>query len=219
MRVTRRATPTAGRTRARATRSRSPVNSVDCGVNGTPSNEVFTPATKSGSFDCTWSDDSGAGTAAVKATVGDDDAGTDTDTVNVTVGNVAPTTPSLLSPADNATSNDNTPAFDWSNSTDPAGVNDTITYRIQLDNNCDFSSPERDQTTSSSDFMPLASLADGTYCWRVKASDEDGGTSAYSLVRQLTIDTGTPSVLSITRDDDNPNNFASVSWTVTFSED
>jgi len=193
-------------------------NSVDCGLNGTASAVVFTPATKSGSFDCTWSDDSGAGTAAVKATVGDDDAGTDTDTVNVTVGNVAPTTPSLLSPADNATTNDNTPAFDWSNSTDPAGVNDTITYRIQVDNNCDFSSPERDQTTSSSDFTPGASIADGTYCWRVKASDEDGGTSAYSSVRQLTIDTGTPSVLSINRAEANPTGDASLDWTVKFSE-
>src|SRR5206468_12827524 len=36
------------------------------------------------------SDDSGAGTADVKATVADDDGGTDTDTINVTVANVAP---------------------------------------------------------------------------------------------------------------------------------
>src|SRR5206468_549999 len=66
-------------------------NSVDCGVNGTASNVLFTPASKTGSFDCTWSNDSGAGTADVTATVGDDDGGTDTDTVNVTVSNVAPT--------------------------------------------------------------------------------------------------------------------------------
>ena len=64
------------------------------------------------------------------------------------VNNVAPSTPNLVSPADNSTTGDNTPAFDWSDSTDPAGANDTITYRIQVDNNCDFSSPERDQTTS-----------------------------------------------------------------------
>ena len=66
-------------------------NSVDCGINGTASTVVFTPASKTGSFDCTWSDDSGAGTADVKATVTDDDGGADTDTINVTVANVAPT--------------------------------------------------------------------------------------------------------------------------------
>ena len=48
---------------------------------------------------------------------------------SVHVDNVAPSTPNLLSPADNSTTGDNTPAFDWSDSTDPAGANDTITYR------------------------------------------------------------------------------------------
>ncbi|HET9667032.1 MAG TPA: hypothetical protein VFP09_09765, partial [Desertimonas sp.] len=137
---------------------------------------------------------------------------------SVHVDNVAPTTPNLASPADNATTGDNTPAFDWSDSTDPAGANDTITYGIQIDNNCDFSSPERDETTSSSDFTPVASLADGTYCWRVNASDEDAGTSAYSSVRHLTTDTAAPTVESIDRAGDNPTNASSVDWTVTFSE-
>ena len=150
-----------------------------------------------------------------------DEDGTFTNAANahsVHVNNVAPTTPNLVSPADNATTGDNTPDFDWSNSTDPAGANDTITYRIQVDNNCDFSSPERDQTTASSDFTPAVALADGTYCWRVNASDEDGGTSSYSSVRHLTIDTGAPSVQSINRANDNPTNLSSVDWTVTFSE-
>ena len=52
----------------------------------------------------------------------------------------------------------------------------------------------------------------------MNASDEDGGTSAYSSVRHLTIDTGAPSVQSINRADDNPTNLSSVDWTVTFSE-
>ena len=150
-----------------------------------------------------------------------DEDGTFLDAANalsVHVNNVAPSTPSLSSPADNATTNDNTPAFDWSDSTDPAGANDTITYRIQVDDNCDFSSPERDQTTSSSDFTPLVGLADGTYCWRVNASDEDGGTSAYSVVRHITIDTAFPTVSSINRANTNPTNAASVSWTVKFSK-
>ena len=63
-------------------------NSISCGVNGTASDVVFAPLSKTGSFKCTWSDDSGAGTAAVSATVTDDDGGTDTDTIQVDVDNV-----------------------------------------------------------------------------------------------------------------------------------
>jgi hypothetical protein len=74
-------------------------NSVDCGPKGTASDAVFTPATKTGSFKCTFSDDSGAGTFAVKATVGDDDGGSGTDTVNVAVANVAPTIAFTAAPA------------------------------------------------------------------------------------------------------------------------
>jgi len=65
-------------------------NSVDCGVHGTSSDEIFTPGSKTGSFNCHWTDDSGAGTADVSATVTDDDGGADTDTINVSVANVAP---------------------------------------------------------------------------------------------------------------------------------
>jgi Bacterial Ig domain/PKD domain len=65
-------------------------NSVDCGVNGTASNKVFDSTTQTGSFDCRWTDDSGAGTAGVSATVSDDDSGAGSDTIQVAVANVAP---------------------------------------------------------------------------------------------------------------------------------
>jgi large repetitive protein len=65
-------------------------NSVSCGPKGTASDKVFTPASKTGSFKCTFSDDSGAGTFAVSATVTDDDGGVGTGTKQVTVANVAP---------------------------------------------------------------------------------------------------------------------------------
>jgi PKD domain len=66
-------------------------NSVSCGVNGSASAKVFDASTQTGSFTCTWSDDSGAGTAAVSATVTDDDGGAGTATKQVKVANVAPT--------------------------------------------------------------------------------------------------------------------------------
>ena len=33
-----------------------------------------------------------------------------------------------MAPADGLETNDGTPTFDWSDSTDPAGANDTISY-------------------------------------------------------------------------------------------
>ena len=132
----------------------------------------------------------------VSVTVTDKDGVSGTKTFSVHVDNVAPSVPNLVSPADNATTSDATPTFDWSDSTDSAGTNDTITYTIQVDNNgCSFASPEVNQSgLSSSDFTPATDLADGTYCWRVRASDEDGGVSAYSATRTVTIDTNDPPV-------------------------
>jgi hypothetical protein len=52
----------------------------------------------------------------------------------------------------------------------------------------------------------------------VNASDEDGGTSAYSSVRHLTIDASFPTVQSINRSGSDPTNASSVNWTVKFSE-
>ena len=61
---------------------------MSCGAHGAVSLDVFTAATKSGSFSCTWPDNYLA--EAVSATVTDDDLGTDTDTIHVDVANVAP---------------------------------------------------------------------------------------------------------------------------------
>jgi hypothetical protein len=117
-------------------------------------------------------------------------------TFTVTVANIPPSVPFLVAPSDNAITNDNTPTFDWTDSTDAAGPNDTITYRLQADNSgCSFSSPELNQPAiASSTFTPGVGLSDGTYCWRVSASDEDGGTSAFSTTRNLTIDATAPTL-------------------------
>jgi hypothetical protein len=65
--------------------------SVSCGPNGVMSNQAFTPSSKTGSFDCTFGDDSGAGTFEVKVTVTDDDGGAGSDSRHVDVDNVDPT--------------------------------------------------------------------------------------------------------------------------------
>jgi len=102
-----------------------------------------------------------------------------------------PPTPTLLVPTDNAKTNDNTPAFDWSDVTDPSGV----TYTIQVDNNADFSSPEISQTgLAVSTFTPTTALADGTYFWRVRAVDGPGNVGAFSSVFTFLLDTVPPGV-------------------------
>jgi hypothetical protein len=187
---------------------------TSCGANGTKSNASNTDT--SGSFDCTFPDGPADSTVSAQATDFDNDAG-NTATQSVHVNNVAPSTPALVSPADGAVTNDNTPTFDWNDSTDP-GV-DSVSYTIQVDDNCDFSSPEIDQAgVAASQFTPATGLPDGTYCWRVKATDSDADSSAYSAARTVTIDTGVPTVLSINRADANPTNASVVHWTVMFSE-
>ena len=55
-----------------------------------------------------------------------------------------------------------------------------------------------------------ASLADGTYCWHVRAFDEDGGTSVFSSTRTVTIDATAPNV-AITFPV-NGSNYSETSW-------
>ena len=141
----------------------------------------------------------GPATRAITVDLVDED-GTHLDRANaksVSVLNVAPSTPSLVSPANGAITNDNTPTFDWTDSTDPAGANDTITYSLQVDNNgCTFPSPEINVSgLSASTYTPGSGIPDSNaYCWRVWASDEDGGIGAYSATRSLTVDATSPTV-------------------------
>ena len=126
-----------------------------------------------------------------------------TQTVTV-VANTAPTVPALTAPADSAQLTTGTPVFTWAASTDANG--DTVSYQIQIDDNNDFSSPAVSQSgLSVTSFTPGSALPNGTYFWRVRASD-DLTSSAYSTVRTFSIDTQPPTVLSIDAVDASPTN-------------
>src|SRR3972149_575044 len=78
---------------------------------------------------------------------------------------------------------DNTPTLTF-NLSDP-DTGDQVRFRIQVDNNSDFSSPVVDSTSSlgsqgARSFTVGTPLADGSYYWRVRATDGDGGASAYT---------------------------------------
>ncbi|MCS7131387.1 MAG: S8 family serine peptidase, partial [Hadesarchaea archaeon] len=80
-----------------------------------------------------------------------------------------PAAPVLSSPADGTSTNDNRPTIRWATVMDPSAP---VTYRLQVDNDPDISSPEIDVSgISENAYTPSAALADGSYSWRVQARD------------------------------------------------
>lgn len=87
-----------------------------------------------------------------------------------TVDGAPPTPPALILPAEGNTVS-TTPLFDWTDVFDLSGV----TYTLVVDDDCAFGSPEITQVgLFTSDFLAVAPLAPGTYCWRVTAIDGAG---------------------------------------------
>jgi hypothetical protein len=76
---------------------------------------------------------------------------------------LGPAAPTLLAPPDGGSTCDTTPAFQWS------VRNGAESYRIQVDDNGDFSSTLIDDTTPEASYTPAAALSLGTYYWRVQA--------------------------------------------------
>jgi len=109
-----------------------------------------------------------------------------------------PTIPVLSFPTNCSTINDSAPTLSWYNSTDDDG--DTLTYRILVDNNSDFSSPEVDVSNitegaiSTSYISPT--LVDDTYNWKVCAND-GAIDSDWSTTWSFIIDTTGPEILDV----------------------
>jgi surface antigen len=94
-----------------------------------------------------------------------------------------PSAPNLLSPPDGALRCNTTPTFEWS------AVPEAAYYRIQVDNNSDFSSPEIIADGMRSYYTPSRPLAPDAYYWRVRASGTCGH-SEWSIVRSLSLADG-----------------------------
>jgi len=91
-----------------------------------------------------------------------------------------PDAPSPSSPSNDNTISDTTPLFSWSS------VNRASSYRIQVDDNASFSSPEISQTTTITSYTPITDLPANTYYWRVQASNACG-TGSWSAEWEFTI--------------------------------
>jgi gingipain R len=107
--------------------------------------------------------------------------------ITVGGGSTPPATPVLASPANGSSTYDTTPTFDWND------VSGATSYTIQADNNSGFTSPEINQTVTSSSYTPSSSLNYETYYWRVKATNSYG-SSSYTTTWSLLIEDPTMSI-------------------------
>ena len=109
----------------------------------------------------------------------------------------APSAPSLVSPANGATINDNTPTFRWAAVTDPSGV----AYKLQYSTDNTFQTATTienllDNTYTVPDNM---ALVDNKYYWRVRAIDGAGNQGDWSSTWQFTVQKPAPRVWVQTR--------------------
>ncbi|MDI6643227.1 MAG: hypothetical protein QMD95_04160, partial [Candidatus Hodarchaeaceae archaeon] len=95
--------------------------------------------------------------------------------------------PALIFPANGARTNDSTPELIWS------GAIGAAKYKLEVDDNADFSSPvvQVDNLITKSYTTPV--LADDNYSWRVGAYDNKGDFLGWSDVFTFVIDTQPPS--------------------------
>ncbi|MFN4133403.1 MAG: hypothetical protein ACK4GQ_03435, partial [Candidatus Hadarchaeales archaeon] len=129
-------------------------------------------------------------------------SGEDGPTFGEMVVNYSPVNPpSLLSPPNNSSTNDNTPTFDWSD------VEDATEYHLLVDNDSNFSSPEINVSVASSQFTPTSELPDETYYWKVRAKVGSDLSTSFSTTWAFTIITVPPTAPSLISPENNATLF------------
>ncbi|MFN4133989.1 MAG: hypothetical protein ACK4GQ_06470, partial [Candidatus Hadarchaeales archaeon] len=105
----------------------------------------------------------------------------------------------LLTPENGKYLSDSTPIFQWTSALPAAGTA-TISYRLQIDNDPDFSSPVYDNSNITDNFdnfdlHPENSLPDGRWCWRVRAQDNYGNLGNWSVENTFVVDATYPTMV------------------------
>ena len=151
------------------------------------SSPVFTQPTSSTGYVPTAALDYGLYYWRVRANMGSGFGDNWTPAWQVTITPQPPKKPGLVWPDTKAVLNDNTPTFVW------AAVTGGHTYHIQVDDDKQFGSPERDVFGGIGALTHIASeLPDGTYYWRVQAINSVGAPGAWSARWWFTVDTVAP---------------------------
>jgi hypothetical protein len=114
--------------------------------------------------------------------------------VTVKIDKTTPSAPSVTTPVVNGyITSPTTQVFTWAASSDSgSGLAATNTYQYQIDNNSNFSSPERDAPVNTTTKTLTNPLPDGTYDVRVRAKDRAGNYSLWSTLVFFTVDTTAP---------------------------
>ena len=103
-------------------------------------------------------------------------------TWNFTIDTEEPAAPILSVPLDSSFLTDDTPNFDWND------VSDASIYEVQVANSNSFSSLEIYQNSiTSSEYVAIKSLSNGTWYYRVRCEDSAGNWSNWSNTWSFTI--------------------------------
>ncbi|MDH5685188.1 MAG: DUF4962 domain-containing protein, partial [Hadesarchaea archaeon] len=114
-----------------------------------------------------------------------------------------PSAPTLISPENNARTNDNLPFFTWEN----LSAENILKYRLVIDNDVNFADGDNrydnlNLTDNWDNFKTHTenALPEGTWYWKVQAENADNWGD-FSGTRTLTVDVTPPTVVSITVSD------------------
>ncbi len=112
-------------------------------------------------------------------------------TVTVTSGSTTLGTPTLISPA-NAATTAQPITLDWSD------VPNAASYEIQIDDSSTFSAPLVQTLTSTASQTTVSGLATVQHFWRVRAKDSSGAGGSFSASRSFTPASPAPTGMAIT---------------------
>ncbi len=169
---------------------------IDWG-DGSSSPATIDEANHTASATHTYADDL-AGTITVRVISSATTGGSDTTPIVVT--NVAPTAPGTPTLSGRNPSNTGTHSLSWTPATDVAG--DTVTYAVEHRDADDsaWSTVAAGLTDTSYSFSANPAETEGTWAYRVVASDEDGGASTSDALAGVVVDTSAPNAPAIAAD-------------------
>ncbi|MCB0278041.1 MAG: right-handed parallel beta-helix repeat-containing protein [Calditrichaeota bacterium] len=128
------------------------------------------------------------GTATVRVTATDPGLLAVADTFDIVISpvNDIPVTFAITSPADGTITGNQNPTFSWQASSDIDG--DAIQYVLQVSTTNTFTTIAYTEATNNTSLTIAGTLIDGSYFWRVKATDGHGGERISSNFFALSID-------------------------------
>lgn len=116
--------------------------------------------------------------------------------INALLLDAAPTSPGT--PSTTTPTSNNQPAWTWTVSTDGGDGLAATPYTVQWCGNSSFTGCDSNTSISATNsFTHPSSLADGTWYFRVKATDTLGNISSYSSTSSVVVDTTEPTITSV----------------------